>query len=442
MKRKIVVLFATVSLLIVVSSISFTLLNQCFANDDTNGKSAPKPDARQAINVTLDSTEKTSTSAAVSSNSTVQKPKPSSPSAGASEELPKRYYSQESRPIDVHVFGNGAKTVLIMGGVHGNEKSGVLAAKSLLAELEKLPASAFQQRIVVMPLVNPDGYAQGRRQNVRGIDLNRNFPETGFSAGVKSKGFQGGKKPASEPETQAVMDVVTTYKPYLIISFHAPLSCLNYSGPSLEIAKQLSKLTNLPVKSDIGYPTPGSMGNYYGCDQGVQVITFELPNMTTASPKYCNAVLQALGLRSVETVKESPPPVRKTVNRIVVCKSTNVLYAYDGSQLIRQYAVSTGKGRSWTPEGTFKVTSKTDRVGGELGTRWIGLNVRGKYRGMQIGIHGTNSPQLIGKSVSHGCVRLRNADVEELYALTSIGAGVEIVYEISHQATKPHSGAK
>jgi len=42
------------------------------------------------------------------------------------------------------------------------------------------------------------------------------------------------------------------------------------------------------------------------------------------------------------------------------------------------------------------------------------------------GIHGTNAPRSVGHATSHGCIRLRNRDVERLYAMLRVGDIVEI----------------
>ena len=55
-----------------------------------------------------------------------------------------------------------------------------------------------------------------------------------------------------------------------------------------------------------------------------------------------------------------------------------------------------------------------------LGTRWIGLSRKG------YGIHGTNNPRSIGRRASHGCIRMRNRDVEELFEMVAVGDRVEI----------------
>ena len=57
----------------------------------------------------------------------------------------------------------------------------------------------------------------------------------------------------------------------------------------------------------------------------------------------------------------------------------------------------------------------------ELGARWMGLSIAG------YGIHGTNDPTSIGKHITKGCVRMKNEEVEELYAIVPSGTEVTIV---------------
>ena len=62
------------------------------------------------------------------------------------------------------------------------------------------------------------------------------------------------------------------------------------------------------------------------------------------------------------------------------------------------------------------------RYKGVLGTRRLVL-------GDGYGIHGTNAPETIGRSVSHGCVRLRNEDIEKLYEMVPVGTPGQFVYQ-------------
>ncbi|MGB9885786.1 MAG: L,D-transpeptidase family protein [Moorellales bacterium] len=91
----------------------------------------------------------------------------------------------------------------------------------------------------------------------------------------------------------------------------------------------------------------------------------------------------------------------------------------------KTYPVCVGKRSTPTPVGEWRIVHKSLSWGGGFGTRWLGLNVPwGTY-----GIHGTNRPQSIGRAESHGCVRMFNRDVEELYPWVPLGTPVKITGE-------------
>ena len=98
------------------------------------------------------------------------------------------------------------------------------------------------------------------------------------------------------------------------------------------------------------------------------------------------------------------------------------LTVWQGSAQVRQYTVATGAWSTPTPLGVFTINSRfSGRMSG-FGTCFLGLNVPwGSY-----GIHGTNKPESIGSNASHGCIRLRVKDAEELYALVPNGTRVVI----------------
>lgn len=105
---------------------------------------------------------------------------------------------------------------------------------------------------------------------------------------------------------------------------------------------------------------------------------------------------------------------------ILINKSHRRLTLFDGNNPIRQYPVGIGKPSTPTPEGNFSIATKVLHPGGILGSRWMGLNYDA------YGIHGTNQPWLIGQMISHGCVRMQNPNVEELFSLVRIGTPVLI----------------
>jgi peptidoglycan hydrolase-like protein with peptidoglycan-binding domain len=89
----------------------------------------------------------------------------------------------------------------------------------------------------------------------------------------------------------------------------------------------------------------------------------------------------------------------------------------------KTYPVAIGKPSTPTPLGNWTIVSKALNPGGPFGVRWMRLSVPwGGY-----GIHGTNNPKSIGKAVSHGCIRLYNEDVIEIYAQTPVGTPVVIM---------------
>jgi lipoprotein-anchoring transpeptidase ErfK/SrfK len=119
---------------------------------------------------------------------------------------------------------------------------------------------------------------------------------------------------------------------------------------------------------------------------------------------------------------------------IVIDKTQNILMLKCDEEIIKTYVVATGVNNS-TPIGTFTITKKITnptwfKSGAViapgtpenlLGTRWLGFDLAG------YGIHGTNDPQLLGRQVTQGCVRLSNPDIEELYAIIPEGTEVTIV---------------
>ncbi len=116
---------------------------------------------------------------------------------------------------------------------------------------------------------------------------------------------------------------------------------------------------------------------------------------------------------------------------VIVDKSQNVLSLKNGEEIFKTYRCSTGEG-GITPAGEFRIVSRLkDPVWkgivppgdptNPLGSRWLGFDLP------EYGIHGTNDPETIGKPVTKGCIRLTNADAEELYVLLPEGTPVTVV---------------
>jgi lipoprotein-anchoring transpeptidase ErfK/SrfK len=159
------------------------------------------------------------------------------------------------------------------------------------------------------------------------------------------------------------------------------------------------------------------------------------------------AVTSALtaGLRGPISLK--PKLLRAKVTRksfgpvIVIRRSANKLFLYNGMRYLRTFGVATGQTQYPTPLGRFRIVVKwknpwwyppdspwakdLDPVppgpSNPLGTRWMGISSPG------VGIHGTPEPGSIGYSVSHGCIRMRISDAEWLFEKVPVGTTVFIV---------------
>jgi len=138
-----------------------------------------------------------------------------------------------------------------------------------------------------------------------------------------------------------------------------------------------------------------------------------------------------------------PPRTTRTSigDVIVIDRSLNRLFLYDGMKHRRTFGVATGESRYPTPVGRFEIVVKWKNPwwyppmsdwakdaepippgpGNPLGTRWMGIS------SPAVGIHGTPDPASIGYSVSHGCIRMRIPEVEWLFNEVELGTPVYIV---------------
>jgi lipoprotein-anchoring transpeptidase ErfK/SrfK len=122
-----------------------------------------------------------------------------------------------------------------------------------------------------------------------------------------------------------------------------------------------------------------------------------------------------------------------TLRRLVVSIPDRKLALIENDEIVTVFVVAVGAAASPSPTGTFMIVNRIPNptyykpgkvvgpgVGNPLGTRWIGLNEKG------YGIHGTDQPRSIGFARSHGCIRLRNKDVEQLFERVRNGDVVEL----------------
>jgi lipoprotein-anchoring transpeptidase ErfK/SrfK len=135
-----------------------------------------------------------------------------------------------------------------------------------------------------------------------------------------------------------------------------------------------------------------------------------------------------------DSAPDNPPDDEDDSNRTVLVSLVDrKLAVIEDGVVIATFQVAVGADVTPSPTGEFKVVSRVEnptyyRPGtvipagknNPVGTRWMGLSQKG------YGIHGTNAPGSIGHAASHGCIRLRNSDVEKLFTMVQVGDTVKI----------------
>lgn len=233
--------------------------------------------------------------------------------------------SVQSRPIEMYYFGSGEHHLLFVGGIHGGyEWNSVLLAYELIDYLEANPdATPEGVSIAIIPSINPDGVyevvgKEGRftladvplekntngtgRFNADNVDLNRNFdckwkPESMW----RSTPVSAGTAPFSEPEAQALRNVVATYSPDAAIFFHSQSNAVYASECQNGILPETQTIMSVYANA-AGYKTVDSFDAYEvtGDAEGwlasinVPAITVELSSHETTDWEKNKAGITAL----------------------------------------------------------------------------------------------------------------------------------------------------
>jgi hypothetical protein len=176
--------------------------------------------------------------------------------------------SVQGRGITGYKFGGGSSTVLYVGAMHGDEGNSKYLLDEWINELEGNPDNIPGGRsIVVIPLINPDGFAAGTRTNAHNVDLNRNFPANNWKPNVVMPSGKllkngGGKSPLSEPESKALANYVQATAPKLTLTYHSKAAVVvaNESGNSVPVGQDYAS------RSGYGFYTNSSLGGLFAYD--------------------------------------------------------------------------------------------------------------------------------------------------------------------------------
>ncbi|HEY7617995.1 MAG TPA: L,D-transpeptidase [Terriglobales bacterium] len=160
--------------------------------------------------------------------------------------------------------------------------------------------------------------------------------------------------------------------------------------------------------------------------------------------KLTAAFLVVIAAGVISSAQSSVPPAGPIVvaasRQVLVSIPDRKLAILEDGKVIRVFPVSVGANASASPSGSFRIVNRLTNPtyyhpgvvlpagpNNPLGPRWVGLSQKG------FGIHGTNEPWSIGRAASHGCIRMRNRDIVQFFAMVSVGDAVEIRGERDEQ---------
>jgi murein peptide amidase A len=204
--------------------------------------------------------------------------------------------SVQGRPLEVYRFGTGSTERLIVAGMHGgNEYNTVRLVDELMDYLRANPQTIPPDvSIYFLHALNPDGIARALnylgRANANQVDLNRNWPANWQKDWPRTGCWittyvTGGKKAASEPETQALMNFIESHRFSGLINYHsAALGVFPGGVPptdeSVQLAEEIAAISTYkypPV--DTGCVYTGGMVDWTA-DRGIPSVDLELTNHT------------------------------------------------------------------------------------------------------------------------------------------------------------------
>ncbi len=210
------------------------------ATDVTTGTTEP-PSSGAPSAMTTSST--TPTTSSTTTSTTV--PVPAAPgSLDLTQPIVGLGYSIEGRAIFAERFGTvGGRRVLVIGVIHGDEDDGLAIVEELRSQ--PLPGGV---ELWLVDSMNPDGVAAQDRHNANQVDLNRNFPYNWGPIGVPGDGQYAGTGPASEPETQAMVNLIEQLRPDIVIWYHQDLYVINPAqGREGRVRARYAELTGWPM---------------------------------------------------------------------------------------------------------------------------------------------------------------------------------------------------
>ena len=199
-------------------------------------------------------------------------------------------HSVKGRPIRAWRLGEpGRRRIVLLSTMHGNEPH----TRAILETLRDGRAIRGVD-LWVVPTYNPDGLVRGTRRNARGVDLNRNFPHRWADL---DGNYESGPRPASEPETRAMMRFLRDVDPRRVLSFHQPLHGVDTDTKDRRFARRLARALRLPrTRLDCGGLCHGTLTMWFNHHFDGAALTIEYGSRPARRRMVVEAPRQVLGV--------------------------------------------------------------------------------------------------------------------------------------------------
>ncbi|MDZ4688343.1 MAG: M14 family zinc carboxypeptidase [Planctomycetaceae bacterium] len=183
--------------------------------------------------------------------------------------------SANNLPIHVRKTGAGSDITLIVAGLDGEDRIAVKWVDQLSQRIDEAPELVADRQLILLRAVNPDGLTVKQPGNGHSVTINRNFPTAAYRAGGLPSAGSG---PASEPETRAVLQLLSELRPQRIIHVQSANKTAAISNTkSAAVAQSWQQALHTAPQPFDPEHQPGSLEDYAATVLGMEVVSLQLP---------------------------------------------------------------------------------------------------------------------------------------------------------------------